>query len=560
MRFPGAYQVLSNHPPAGRELEKYLALLFQTPAGRGGYAFDIRVGEGGHEGFRIRIGEEGTLIEAGSVRGAYYGVYTFLEKALGCLFLAEGCEILPPFQGELPLMEWEEAPAFVYREAYWRGALKGDQALKLRLNSARADISREQGGRTPFYNYSHSFLDLVDPEEWFDTHPEYFSLVRGKRQREKSQLCLTHPRVLQLVVEKVGQWMKDNPDCTIFSVAMNDWYGYCECPACQAVDQAEGGQAGTMLRFVNQVAEALAHDYPGRFIHTFAYLYCRKPPKALKARDDVIVRLCPIERCFSHGIKACGQEVPRIDVEMTHRAGFAPGGQFTLDLEGWAQKAKNLYIWDYTVNYANYLQPFPITASLVESLRYYREQGVSGVFLQGNYSPGSASAFAALKIYLMSRLLWDPWADVSSLTAAFAKGYFGAAAAPFVLEALALSEEAVKGFHMSLFDPLDAPYLQGEFLQKLEGLLEAALGYTRDREKRRRLELELLSPRYCRIAALPLNAPGRDGLVEDFARDARRLGISELFERRELEASFDCMKNSRYALDRGKVPHAVYRL
>lgn len=560
MMFPGAYQVRSAHAPLGRELAKYLSLAFRRPPGQEGYPFEIKVTGDGGEGFHVSLGEAGTLIRAGSVRGAFYGVYAFLEKALGCRFLAEDCEIIPPFRGRLSPMEWEEAPAFKYREAYWRGALCGDMALKLRLNSARAQISPEQGGRTPFYNYSHSFLDLLDPEEWFDTHPEYFSLVNGKRQKEKSQLCLTNPRVVELVVEKLRQWIRDNPDCAIFSVAMNDWYGHCECPSCRAVDRAEGGSAGTMLKFVNQVAEAVAQEYPGRFIHTFAYLYCRKPPETLRARDDVIVRLCPIERCFSHAIDACHQEVARIDVEMTKRAAFAPGGRFTQDLEGWARKASNLYIWDYTVNFANYLQPFPIQASLAGSLRYYRAQGVSGVFLQGNYSPGSASAFGALKIYQMSRLMWDPALDAQALADAFVKDYYGRAAAPYVLEALALSEQAVSSVHMSLFDRLDAPYLQEAFLAKLEDLLRTALCNTRDRKRRRRLELELLSPRYCRLAALPLDTPGRADMVEAFARDARALGISELFERRELEASFACLKDSRYALDRERVPHAVYRL
>jgi len=36
--------------------------------------------------------------------------------------------------------------------------------------------------------------------------------------------------------------------------------------------------------------------------------------------------------------------------------------------------------------------------------------------------------------------------------------------------------------------------------------------------------------------------------------------VTELFERRELSASFDCMRQSRYTADRSGVPYRMYRL
>ena len=41
------------------------------------------------------------------------------------------------------------------------------------------------------------FGALCPPERYFDTHPEYFSLVGGKRQSGYAQLCLTNPDVLR---------------------------------------------------------------------------------------------------------------------------------------------------------------------------------------------------------------------------------------------------------------------------------------------------------------------------------------------------------------------------
>ena len=560
MLLPKRVTIHSDHPFAGAELSAYLLKLSGRVPGKEGYSIDILVTNEGAESYAVSVTPQGTVIEGGSARGAVYGVYAFLEEALGCRFLAPDCEILPTGSPRLALGSFSSAPAFTYREAYWRGALDGRFALKMRLNSARAQISDEWGGRVRFFNYSHSFEELIGPEEFFDSHPEYFSQVNGKRQRDKSQLCLTNPDVLRIVTERVKGWMRGNPGCDIFSVAINDWYAPCLCPGCAAIDEREGSHAGSLISFINQIADAVKSELPDKFIHTFACLYCRKPPKHLRPRDNVIVRLCPIERCFSHAISECDAEVERIDVETTAAKAFSMEGSFRKDLKGWAGICKHLYIWDYTTNYANYLQPFPNLSALRGNLRYYQASGVSGVFLQGNYSQGRTSALAEMKIYLMSRLMWDPMADMDALTARFAAGYYGQAAAPFVLEYVALSEQAAKGSHMSLFDAADADYLSPDLSEKGLALLEAALAATKDPVYRERLEREALSPRYVSLVSLPLQSPGRDVQVEAFARDARRLGVSELFERRELEASFACIQKSRYSRDRHDVPHTVYRL
>lgn len=146
------------------------------------------------------------------------------------------------------------------------------------------------GGKVSFYRYSHTFEELVPPEKWFDSHPEYFSLVNGKRRREHSQLCLTNPDVLEICIEGVRRWMREHPECRIFSVAQNDWYGYCECEHCQAIDRREESHAGALLAFVNAVADAVRDEFPDNRIHTFAYLYSRKAPRFLRPRENVIVR------------------------------------------------------------------------------------------------------------------------------------------------------------------------------------------------------------------------------------------------------------------------------
>ena len=564
MGLPIPYSISSNMPFAGAELKSYLERLTGVPAGKeaGAFQYDVFSQGGSREGFGVAIGPGGVTIRAGSDRGAVYGVYAFLEDHLGCRFFAPDCEALPD-PGEIRLKQgrYSYEPAFSYREAYWRGALDGRFALKLRLNSARADIPKEWGGKTMFYNYSHTFEELVPPKEWFASHPEYFSLTGGVRRGEKSQLCLTNPEVLHIVTEKVRQWMRENPDCRIFSVAQNDWYSPCQCEKCREVDEREGSHAGTMIAFVNAVADAVREEFPSNRIHTFAYLYTRKAPRFVRPRPNVIVRLCSIECCFSHPMEQCACAVDHIDVEAASAQPFTvTDGAFLRDLREWSAICPNLYIWDYTTNFSNYLQPFPNLHVLAPNLRLMRDRGVKGVFEQGNYAPGEASAFAQLKIYLLGKLMWDPELDPEALTAEFLRGYYGAPAAACLKQYLRLMETAAAQGHMGIFDGADAPYLTDSLLLKGAELMDRALKAAGDPVHRLRIRREELSVRYMRLVRLPLEHPFRNEEIDAFARDVQELGIQELFERRELAASFECIKRSRWAKDRSGVPYRTYRL
>ena len=188
----------------------------------------------------------GVRLRSGTPQGMVYGAYALLE-ALGCRFLARDCEVFPAAPVFLPLGRHREGPAFDVRELFWREAMDGDFAVKLRLNSARSSITKEQGGKAMFYNFSHTFSQLVPPEIWFDSHPEYFSMADGRRLKNRSQLCLTNPDVVKICVNGVKKWARENPAYNIFSVAMNDWYQPCQCPACTAADREEGSPAGTMI-------------------------------------------------------------------------------------------------------------------------------------------------------------------------------------------------------------------------------------------------------------------------------------------------------------------------
>ena len=122
----------------------------------------------------------------------------------------------------------------------------------------------------------------------FEKHPEYYSLIDGKRQIGWSQLCLTNPEVVHIVTERVLEAIRRDPTAKLFSVSQNDWDGHCQCESCMAIEKREDSPAGTLIHFVNQVAEQVEKEFPNVWIETLAYQYTRKPPKTIRPRHNVV--------------------------------------------------------------------------------------------------------------------------------------------------------------------------------------------------------------------------------------------------------------------------------
>ena len=71
----------------------------------------------------------------------------------------------------------------------------------------------------------------------------------------------------------------------MFSIGQNDNCRRCTCEKCMAIEEEEGSPAGPMIRFVNQLADAIRDEYPDVLLHTFAYQYTLPAPKKAVATE-----------------------------------------------------------------------------------------------------------------------------------------------------------------------------------------------------------------------------------------------------------------------------------
>ena len=423
------------------------------------------------DGLRITVQNGTVSLCGGNGRGVLYAVYRLLEH-LGCRFYAEDTEVIPaltPAEAAAALpdgLEITESSPFEFRDLYWISTYRPDFAVKLRINAGKAGTKAHKREIPPEWgdcigyagpHFVHTFAMLVPPDEYFETHPEYFSMINGERTAKHlySQLCLSNPDVLAISVERVKAWLRENPRAKIVSVSQNDSFvigSYCTCPTCAAVDAEEGSPAGSLIRFVNAVAEAIEPEFPDVAVDTLAYQYSTTPPKITKPRHNVMVRMCT-GGCSSHTIEDC----PR-------------NGHTKSWIEGWEKICDRLYIWDYTTDFAQYLIPFPNLTTLQDNAKYFAGHSVKGVFEQGNYQDGKSGEFGELRAYMLARSLWNP--DETPDTAAFMEAYYGGGA-PYVQKYLDYVHEKVKDTHFNLVIAASAlwnPLIPDEDIPMLDAL------------------------------------------------------------------------------------------
>lgn len=443
------------------------------------------------EEFILRTRGEDLLIAGGSPRGTLYGVYTLLDR-FGCRWFTAEVSRIPKLETvRLPKLDERHKPAFEYREPFFTEAWDKDWAARNRTNGDHTRLDASTGGKLQYYPFVHTFEQLVPPAKYFATHPEYFSLIEGKRRAERSQLCLTNPDVLRIATEQVERWIVEHPEATIFSVSQNDWEGWCECDRCRKVEAEEGGEhSGPVLRFVNAVAEAIEAKHPDKLIDTLAYWYTENPPSKVRPRKNVRIRLCPIGICVAHSFAEC----PR-------------SAYFYRNLQAWSKITNQLYIWHYNTDFSNYLMPFPDFDELAADVPLYSRLGVVGLFLQGAYAPGGGGDASELKAYVLARQLWDPAVKAEQAQAEFLEGVYGAAA-PMMKAYYELLHGEVRGpawRHLYVFN---VPEYSKEFRGKAGRIFEEALRAAGDDKTRRRVLK----------ARLPLEFWG---LLEDAAFEVR---------------------------------------
>ena len=411
---------------AGEELAKYLGLK-KIEVKDGAFPIALSIDETlGTDAFKITAtlsgDNAGMTIKGGNGRGVLYGVYKFLEELGGVRYFTPDLETVPT--SDIVLKDGvvlEYTPFFEDRRLNWNSVkLATDWCLKQGINGHDGEMSAKYGGKNVYGSglFVHT-LGLLN-EDTSDETPG-----------DNPNPCLTSEEVYQTVLKNLRARLEEDPTVNIVSVSQNDNNDYCKCENCQAsdayystsaTDPTQGGPAGTLLAFVNRIAEELEDEYPDLVIDTLAYNYTQAPPKNIVPRENVCIRVCSIRVCFMHPMTVCPEHKGPNGYQWTRTK------LFMNDFLNWGKICDRIYLWDYTTNFRFYIAPFSNFGAIRENMKFYHENGVRGMFPQGN-SQSISGEFGELRAYLLAKLMWNPYMSQEEYDRhmnEFLEAYYGA--------------------------------------------------------------------------------------------------------------------------------------
>ncbi|MFH1922162.1 MAG: DUF4838 domain-containing protein [Planctomycetota bacterium] len=425
---------------------------------------DAGAADPGPDGICLKTVGDVLVLTGPPPRGALYAMYTFLEDVVGCRWWTSTEASIPKRPTlVIPDLNTVHASPLVSRETFYRDAFNCPFAVRLKLNGHFMQIPPEYGGNVRITGWCHTFFQILPPSAYFAEHPDWYSEIEGKRSADHTQLCLANRAMREEFVRVALERLRAEQDPKILSVSQNDWGGRCQCADCKALEEREESPSGPLVQFVNAVAERIEKEFPEVLVETLAYQYTRRPPKHVKPRHNVLIRLCSIECSFSQPLAA------------------GPHNEkFREDVRGWSAIAPQLYVWNYVTNFSNFLLPHPNMRALAEDVRFLVANKTLGLFEQGDaYS--TTGDFIRLRTWVLAHLLWDPSRDQAALIREFAEGYYGPAA-PYLLQYLDLAHDAVEesGAYLRCFTADTSSWLTLDVLNRATRLFDQAAAAVAD--------------------------------------------------------------------------------
>ncbi len=469
--------------------------------------------------FVIKSDDKNIYLIASNSKSLRYAVYTFLEEWGFRKFTSKVMYIPKSDRFEYPKnTKKTHYPSFEYRVLFYPDAFDEDFRDWHKLDWHLNDFSI----------WGHSFEKLISSKKFFKTNPEFYAFYEGKRRYES--LCMSNENVVKNVIKKMTQIINDNPNASFISVSQNDDAVFCECDKCKLLNEKHGGPQGSLYFFLNKIAK----HFPKNKIVTLAYQQTFKAPINLKIQPNIYPLICPIDLNR-------GKSIPDDNANKS----------FIKILQNWNNVTSNLYLWDYTVQFSNYLSPFPNISTFADNYKFFKNNNVKGLFVQGYADvPGD---FSELRQYLLAKLLWNTEIDIEATTDDFLRGYYGKSA-PAVKNYLNLLKENQKKSDRIL-DIYSGPiqnrntFLTPEDMDKYDQILEEnASNTTQDsvinsRIKKLRLALEFVFFEQSKFYGADkhgmffINSEGKKELktglnerVKQFAQQCNDLGIYELSE------------------------------
>ena len=232
-------------------------------------------------------------------------------------------------------------------------------------------MNTRRWGNAIYRNYGgHSYYTAVPRGKYAKDHPEYFALIKGKRDSSKNHLCISNPNVQDLIYQEMLR--SADAGFSWVQLAQTDGYQPCQCESCKAIHPDPGERLWIMH---NDLAKRLDKTRPAVKVVIIAYGPTSIPPKTIdRLSDNVMVEVASPNR---QRLEYWGSKVPATLVY--------------------------LYTWgDYhPMAFAPKTTPRMIAAQV----KYLRDHAVRGIYYCGS---GESWGLEGPVYYILHRILDNP--------------------------------------------------------------------------------------------------------------------------------------------------------
>lgn len=490
-----------------------------------------------NDGYILKVKDNNLIIKGANQSGTINGIYDFLETKLGCMFLRNDYDYIPEFP-TIRLENYDEVinPSIAWRKQFQYEALQNNWYDKLKLNGTKAKEGFKEGIYAQWGTWCHTQFQFVPPEKYFDSHPEYFALINGKRCYQakwhssdmQTHLCLTNEDVYEIVKAGMKSEIQKNPEALYWDFSIMDTpVKVCQCPECNRINTKYQSNSATIIMFINRLAKDLGKEFPNLMFSTLAYQDCINPPVGLEVEQNVVIKLCanPGSQGYSYSVGANKNSK-----------------QIKLLLEFWGNIAKNIVVWDYVVDFNHLLLPFPNYDVQKANMDFYVDNNVMGVFHQGSREKGDE--MADMRTYLLSRQMWDKDIDFETLMKKYIQLNYGEAS-PYIEEYLETMSESYISHNKEL-NLYDNPskhkydYLSASNIAKYMQLTEKAMAAVQDDQMAlEQVEKVRMCVLYAKCTESSLDIAGKKAAAAEMKIYTDKFGVTKYHEVIEIEKFYN---------------------
>ncbi len=340
----------------------------------------------------------------------------------------------------------------------------GDYAMKLRFNITNGDkrLNDYKGG-VQLHFCSNPYYKMF---------PEHHAFGKDGKRSNPYWFCPSddalYPKLCAAIEKDIASGQK------MISLGVDDGGFMCHCDKCKKLmrvvnEKYPNGRdypALQNLALLNRVARHFKDKHPDVLFSMLSYIDFTDapPPEVIMLEPNVGIGIAMLWRNYGRPVSACERAVLQHD-------DWAK--LFPKDTKG------GIYVWDYYANFCNFIQPYPDLDMMGMNLKHYKENGVTMVYPQVQFS--NLGEMNELHFWLLSKLCWNPDADYRALIDTYLDAAYGKAA-PHVRNYLKLIEHARDrnfGVLIGCYHPNTDHWLTGTDCVKAWQLWEQAFAVVR---------------------------------------------------------------------------------